>query len=237
MFIMQKRTLSSIFFLLVISSMILCKGSFHKELVDTPLKAAIFYFPSPPIMRCLSHSNIPKTLKRALIYRRVEFSAKDYIEQNVTIDIDPKIQNGSKFVLSGNLTHKGEIAHLKINEGQYFDFTKGEKLKPTLYLFGLDDLIGLQRKIHFMDVIGNQVLDYEVFLKATKGKIGKLDYTMELFGQDKGNKGSTRYFLEGEGKLGEDEISVNGEEKEKDYYELNEKYGPVEIFTIVKVFE
>lgn len=232
----MKKVATLIFFVLLISFGTLCKGAVSTD-IDSPLKAAIFYFPSPPVMRCLNHSDIPGSFRKAIVYRKIKLAKDDYIEQNITIDIELGDKKEQKFILSENLIHKGKTIPLEIKNTDFFDSKKGKSIKPKLYLFGLEELIGLQRKIHFMDTLGEQELDYEVFLKTTKGKIGELPYTIELFGQDKVVNKEIKYFLNGEGRVGEDEITVLGEEAKKDYYELNEKYGPFEIETTIKVYD
>lgn len=232
----MKKARILLFFVLLIFPITLCKGAVSTE-IDSPLKAAIFYFPSPPIMRCLVHSNIPTSFRKAIIYRKVKLAKDDYIEQNITINTELGKNKEQEFILSGNLIYKGKTIPLEINNEDFFDSKKGKNVKPTLSFFGLEELIGLQRKIHFKDKIADQELDYEVFLKTTKGKIGELSYTIELFGQDKVVNKEIKYFLNGKGKIGEDEIIVLGEEEKKDCYELSEKYGPFEIETTIKVYD
>lgn len=232
----MKKTITILFFIL--SSVALCKGAVSNDFtdIDTPLKAAIFYFPSPPVMRCLVHSGIPGTFRKALVYRKVRFPGGEYVEQSVTIGVDSKQKNKKRFVLSGNLLVKGKIIPIKINEGEFFDLKKGKKLKPD-NLFGLEELIGLQRKVSVTDTIGNQELNYEVFLKTTKGKIGNQGYSLELFGQDKSINKQIKYFLRGKGNLGKDKISVIGKEIETDHYKLNEQYGKIKTFTTIQIYD
>ena len=107
--------------------------SVSKLKIDSPLKAAVFYFPSPAIMRCLNHSNIPRTPRKAHIKRQISFIGQPVVEENINITENSK--------------------------GPFFDFTRDKKVKPS-FLFGLEDLIGLQRKIHIIDMIGNQDLNF-----------------------------------------------------------------------------
>ncbi|MBI3590871.1 MAG: hypothetical protein HY094_05775 [Candidatus Melainabacteria bacterium] len=200
--------------------------------IDTPLKAALFYFPSPSVMRCLNHSNIPRVLRKAIIYRHIKFPHEPAIEETITIGT-----KNSKFIFAGNINKNREIIPFKIEGGTFFDLGKGASVKPS-FLFGLEDLIGIQRKIHIKDKLGNQNLDYEIFLKTTKGMIGDLNYGLELFGQDRAINGAVKYFLSGKGQIGENKISVSGRELEQDVYKLNEEYGQqVEVITDIKVYD
>ena len=178
--------------------------------VDTPLKAAVFYFPSPAVMRCLNHSDIPRTHRKAHVKRQISFIGKPLIEENINVTENSK--------------------------GPFFDLNKEGKVKPS-FLFGLEDLIGVQRKIHILDMIGNQDLDFEVFLRTTKGMIGNLDYKLDLFGQDKVVNGAITYFLKGNGNLGENKITVFARETEKDSYYLREDYGRTRVISEIKVFD
>lgn len=197
--------------------------------IDTPLKAAIFYFPSPVVMRCLNHSNIPRTLRKATIHKQVNFSKDQVIEENVTVGVN------SKFVFAGSLIVDKEIIPLKVTGSSFFDLNSG-KIKPS-FLFGLEDLIGLQKRVHTKDMIGNQDLNYVTFLRETKGMVGNLNYKLDLFGEDRTIKDNLQYFLSGSGNLGENKVTINGRELEKDYYQIKEQYGPVEILTTVKVYD
>ena len=226
------KYLQNIFFVLLvtlIASVGICHGKILQ--VDTPLKAAVLYFPSPSVIRCLSHSDIPRVPRQANITRKIKIPGKKSIEQNITIGV-----HSSGFYFIGDTVVNGKTKPLKIKGGPFFNINEGGKVKLS-FLFGLEDLIGLQRKIHIKDRIGNQVLDYEVFLKITKGMIGDADYNLELFGQDRVVNGETKYFLDGKGKLGKFYIIVSGKDIQKDHYEINERYGPVKVFTTVKVYD
>lgn len=190
--------------------------------VDTPLKAVIFYFPSPAVMRCLNHSDIPQKLRKAKITRNIKFPDEKELMQN--IEITP---------LDEQFIFKGDLVEGK-KENPYFDRSKG--IDPG-FLFGLGELIGLQRKAYIKDKIGTQKLDYETFLKITKGKIGNKKYFLELSGKDKVIEGKSRYFLNGKGMLGEYEIKVEAKNTKIDQYEINEKYGPIEVFTTIEVYD
>ena len=200
--------------------------------VDSPLKAIVVYFPSPAVMRCLNHSNIPMSFRKAFVYRKAKFPNKEEIEQSVTIGVNR--HKKEKFVFTGNITTKSELIPMKIKGEIPFGL---ENQKFSFGLFGLENLLGLQGKAHIKDKIGNQIIDYETFLKSTKGKIGDLKYNLELTGEDRGLNDKVTYFLTGNGMLGNYEISVNGKDVKKDNYEIIEKYGPVEIFTTVRVYD
>lgn len=202
--------------------------------VDTPLKAFVLYFPSPSIMRCLSHSSIPKNLRKALIYRRIIFPDEPVLEHNVLISIDSKSKN--KFVFTSTFVSKGEVIPTKIDGGPFFSLKNTKEVKPKS-LFGLGDLVGLERRISVNDLLGDQKINFEVFLKGIKGKIGKESYTLELYGSDRGIDGEVRYFLTGTGKLGDKSVSVTGREINKDYYEISELIGEAEVFTLVRVYD
>ena len=151
---------------------------------NSPVKAAILYFPSPAVMRCLSHSNIPKALRKVMIYRKIKYPDNTQFEQNLTIGIDPKAESRSKFTFAGNVMINGEIFILKVDGGPLFEADKDSGIKPK-GLFGLEELIGLQRKIKINEKIGNQDLNYEIFMKNVKGMIGNATYSLELVGKDK----------------------------------------------------
>ena len=204
--------------------------------IDSPLKAAIFYFPSPSVMRCLNHSEIPKEFRKAIIYRKAIIPNEGEVVQNITIGVGFQKGKGKKFLLKGSITkNNGEIVLMKTKGGPFFNEEMGGQKMPSF--FGLEDLLGVQRKVQVRDTIGNQKLDYEVFLKTTKGMVGNANYNLELFGQDRSIKEEIKYFLDGKGKIGEDKIVISGRSLEKDYYEMNEKYGQVEVFTGVKVYD
>ena len=92
-------------------------------------------------------------------------------------------------------------------------------------------------KVHIKDKIGNQKIDYETFLKSTKGKIENQKYNLELNGEDRVINNRLTYILAGSGMLGSYDISVSAKDTKKDNYEIFEKYGPVEIFTTVRVYD
>ena len=207
----------------------LCHGTALQ--VNTPLKALIFYFPPPSIMRCLNHSDVQKSFRKASIYRKVRFPDKEVVEQSVIIGADKRHK---KFILTGNIKTKSEFIPLKI-KGEISFGLVGQKF--NFGLFGLESFLGLQGKIHVKDKIGDQRVDYETFLKSTKGKIGDQSYNLELTGEDQVINNSLTYSLIGNGMLGTYDISVNGKDTKKDNYEIIEKYGPVEILTIIKVYD
>ena len=207
------------------------KSCHAKPLQIDTIKAIVTYFPSPGVMRCLNHSDIPRVLRKAVVYRHIKFPHEPNIEETITIG-----STSSKFIFAANITKNREIIPFKIEGGPFFDLNKGGSIKPS-FLFGLEDLVGIQRKIHIKDKFGNQDLDYEIFLKTTKGMIGNLDYGLELFGQDRAIKGVVKYFLSGKGQIGGDKISVSGREMEKDVYKLNEEYGQVKVITDIKVYD
>lgn len=198
---------------LFLISLVMTIGALQAEplvQIDSPLKAAVFYFPSPATARCLNHSGIPKKLRKAKISRIIKFPDKNELTQDIKVAISDK------------------------NKNPYFATSKEVK---SGFLFGLEDLIGLQRKVHVKDKIGTQKLDYETFLKVTKGKIGDKKYYLELHGEDKVQDGKIRYFLKGHGMLSEYEIEVESKNTEKDHYEVNERYGPIEVFTRIEVYD
>ena len=199
--------------------------------IDSPLKAIIFYFPSPSVMRCLNHSDIPRKFRKASVYRKAIFSNKEEITESVLVGADQKKR---KFLFTGNIQTKSEFIPMKINGEIAFGI---QNQGFNLGLFGLENILGLQGKVHVKDKIGNQKIDYETFLKSTKGKIGDQKYNLELTGEDRAIDNRTAYFLNGNGMLGDYDILVSGKDIKKDSYEIFEKYGPVEIFTTVRVYD
>ncbi len=241
---MQRKTLIAgliIFLTWINPGMVLCKDKNPKSwTVNSSLKALVFYFPSPSVMRCLNHSDVQRLFRRASVYRRATFPNKEVIEQNVIIGAD-KIHK--KFIFTGNIKTKSELIPMKI-KGEIPFGLAGQEF--NLGLFGLENFLGLQGKVHIKDKIGNQKVDYETFLKSTKGKIGNKKYVLELHGEDQieagrvvgaGRDQHLQYHLTGTGMLGGYDISINAKDVEKDNYEIIENYGPVEIFTIVRVYE
>ena len=204
--------------------------------IDTPLKALALYFPPSSVLRCLNHSDIPRKLRKAFIRRNIKMPGLPVVEQNVSIGADAMRASGKRLTFHAHELREGRMYSLPINWEQAFGLGKNGELKSIVF-FGLEDILGLQKKIKIKDKIGNQDLNYEMFLKTTKGMIGNLNYNLELSGQDKAIEGKTRYFLNGKGKLGKDEIVVNGIELDKDLYEINEKYGNIEIVTSIKVYD
>ena len=199
--------------------------------VDSPLKALVFYFPPPAVMRGLNHSDIPMSFHKAFVYRRAKFPNKEEVTQSVTIGVD---KHKKKFIFTGNINTKSEFIPIKL-KGEIAFGTQNQKF--NFGLFGLEKLLGLQGKVHIKDKIGNQAVDYETFLKSTKGKIGNLKYNLELTGEDRGIDDRVTYILTGSGMLGNYDISVSGKDIKKDNYEIIEKYGPIEIFTTVRVYD
>ena len=227
----------NIFFVFLVFQILLPVEAIYKLplQINTPLKAAILYFPSPSVMRCLNHSNIPRTFRKGIVTRKIEIPHEGTLQETVTIGINSISKHKKRFILRGNIKSEKEIFTIKFKSYPFFNYSEqGEKIPA---FFGFEDLLGLQRRIHLKDKIGNQNLDYEVFLKTTRGKIGKLKYELNLFGQDKSIEGMAVYFLDGKGKIGKYPITVTGKELQKDYYEINEKYGPVKVLTTVKVYD
>ncbi len=204
--------------------------------VDTPLKALALYFPPPSVTRCLNHGDIPRKLRKAYIYRNINIPGSSPIEQKALIGADALRVSGKRFLFNAHEMRNGSMYPLKINWEQAFGLGKNGELK-SINFFGLEDIIGLQKKTKIKDKIANHELKYETFLKTTKGKVDDLNYILELNGQDRGVDGKIRYFLNGKGKLGKDEIIVSGVELDKDLYELNEKYGDIRIVTSIKVYD
>ena len=200
--------------------------------IDSPLKALVLYFPSPAVMRCLNHSGIPMSFHKAFVYRRAKFPNKEEITQSVTIGVN--MHTKRKFIFTGNISTKSKFVPIKL-KGEIAFGTQNQKF--NFGLFGLEKLLGLQGKVHIKDKIGNQAIDYETFLKSTKGKIGDLKYNLELTGEDHAIDGKATYILSGNGMLGNYDILVSGKDVKKDNYEVTEKYGPVEVFTTVKVYD
>lgn len=202
--------------------------------VDTPIKAIFSYFPSPAILRCLYHSDIPKKQRKAEIVRKAKIDGVN-IEERATITV---IQN--KFFISTSLVDKDLIIPLRLNNSHIFNNKQSNKkvnaIETLNPLNALQELASLQKKTVIKDKIGNQKIEYSTYLKTTKGKVGNLKYNLELTGKDIGSNGEIRYLLYGEGNIGNDTISVSGKEKAKDYYEINEDYGPVKVFTTIRVF-
>ena len=236
---MKNRIIFFIFVALLFFTIILPLEAIDQKdplFADSPVKAAILYFPSPAVMRCLSHSNIPKAPRKVMIYRRIKYPDNTQFEQNLTIGVDPKAEKGSKFTFAGNVMIDGEVFILKVDGGPLFEADKGPGIKPK-GLFGLEELIDLQRKIKINKKVGNQNLSYEIFMKNVKGMIGNATYSLELIGKDKAEKGKVIYLLSGKGNLGKEKITVRGVEVFKDYYELVERYGKAGVFTTIRVYD
>lgn len=228
----KKQNLSYIF--LVILLLFCCVGVHCSEpLQINSLKALALYFPSPSIMRCLNHSNIPRDKRKIDITKEIEIPKEEIIKQTIKVRLN---QDDKEFIFDTNTKQGNRLLLIKIDGGPFFNVNKGGQIKPS-FLFGLEDLIGIQRKIRIKDKVGNEIIDFETFLKRTRGKVGKQKYTLELFGQDRSEDGKVKYFLDGKGKIGEHEIVVTAKEIEKEQYVINETYGPVKLKTIVKVYD
>ena len=202
--------------------------------VDSPLKALVVYFPSPAVMRCLNHSDIPRKFHKASIYRKAKFPNKEEIVESILVGIKEEKKQNKKFSFLGTVATKSEIIPIKINGEIPFGI---QNQNLSLGLFGLENLLGLQGKVQIKDKIGNQKIDYETFLKSTKGKIEDQKYNLELNGEDRVINNRLTYILTGSGMLGSYDISVSAKDIKKDNYEIIEKYGPVEIFTTVRVYD
>gem|GEM_PF-2905966 len=208
----------------------------NKFKINTPLQALVLYFPPPSVLRCLNHSDIPRKLRKAFIYRNIKIPELPVVEQNISIGADALKVSGKRLMFNAHELRDGIMYQMKINWEQAFGLGKNGELQSVGF-FGLEDILGLQKKTHIKDKIGNQDLNYETFLKTTKGKVGNLNYNLELSGQDREQEGKIRYFLNGRGKLGNDEILVSGIELDKDLYEIHEQYGDIEIVTSIKVYD
>lgn len=205
-------------------------GKTDQLAINTPLKAAVFYFPSPTIMRCLNHSGIPMNFRKASVYRKVKLKKTYEVEENITIGVTAD----KKFLFSGNIKDQDEILPIKIN-GEISFGLKDQSF--DLGLFGLEKILGIPGKIHVKDTFENQNINYETFLKKSKGMVGNLNFEMELTGKDLLVEGMTKYFLDGEGMLGKFKIKTSARDIGKDSYQIVEQYGPVEILSTVRVFE
>ena len=202
--------------------------------INTPLKAAVFYFPSPTIMRCLNHSGIPVNYRKAFIYKKIKLKKGVELEENITVGVNISEDSAQKFLFSGNIKRGDEILPIKIN-GEIPFGLKSQGL--NLGLFGLENFLGIPGKIHVKDNFGDQRIDYETFLRKTKGMIGNLNYDLELVGKDLAIDGEIKYFLDGKGNLGKFNVITRARDAGKDVYEVFEKYGPVEIISTVRVYE
>lgn len=171
-----------------------------------------------------------------MIYRKIKYPDNTQFEQNISIGVDPKVKEGSKFIFSGNVMVGEETLLDKVDGGSFFEVDNSQKVQPA-GLFGLEELIGLQRKIKVDEKVGDQKLDYEIFMKNTKGMIGDANYGLELIGKDKAEKNKVTYLLSGKGNLGKEKITVKGVEVFKDYYELVERYGNAGVFTTIRVYD
>ncbi len=233
---MRKKVLISTFVVLVILTFTKIIGSCSSRTfqVNTPLKALVLYFPSPAVMRCLNHSDIPGKFHKASIYRKVKFPNKEAVEESILVGVKTDKKSNKRFSFVGTVKTKSEIIPIKINGEIAFGI---QNQKFQLGLFGLENILGLQGKVQIKDKIGNQKVDYETFLKSTKGKIGDQSYKLELTGEDRAIDDRVAYILNGSGMLGNYDISVNGKDTRKDNYEVFERYGPVEIFTMVRVYD
>lgn len=222
------------FFILLFSQFIFVGACHSKPLqIDPSLRAAALYFPSPSVLRCLNHSNIPKEFHKAIISRLAKIPGSPDFKQNATLGV--KVGPTKKFIFRGNIIRGNEIVPVKIDPNVVFGLNKKGGKMPGF--FGLEDILGLQRKIHIKDNFNGQSIDYEIFLRNTKGMIGNSNYTLDLFGQDKNVAGETRYFLSGQGKIGKHVITVRARDVEKDTYEIQEQYGPIKVITSVRVYD
>ena len=204
------------------------------QVIDSPLKALVVYFPSPAVTRCLNHSDIPREFHKASIYRKAKFPNKEEIEESIFVGVKNGEKSGRRFSFVGTVKSKSEIAPSMIRGEIAFG---AQDQRFSLGLFGLENFLGLQGKVHIKDKIGHQKISYETFLKSTKGKIGDQKYNLELSGEDRVIDKRLTYLLTGSGMLGSYDISVNAKDIKKDNYEIIEKYGPVEIFTTVRVYD
>ncbi|OGI20419.1 MAG: hypothetical protein A3B68_02740 [Candidatus Melainabacteria bacterium RIFCSPHIGHO2_02_FULL_34_12] len=202
--------------------------------LDTPTEVAAYYFPAPSVVRCLNHSNIPRKFHKAFITRTIAIPGKLRIQQNISIGTDSLI--GKNFIFSGNEQYDGMLLLVKIDGEKALGLGVGGRMKSPS-IFGFGDILGLPSEINVNDKVDNINVKYKIFLKNVKGMIGNSNYSLELNGQDKIIKGSNVYLLSGNGKIGKDKITVNGLGNDKDYYEINEKYGNIETFTSIKVFD
>ena len=230
---MKKRVLIAVVFVFMFTIIVgLCKSMTLQ--IDTPLKALVFYFPPPAVMRCLNHSDIPRKFRKASVYRKAKFPGGEVFEESVIVGVKKEKKSNKRFLFVGTIITKSEIIPIMINGEIAFGL---QNQKFNLGLFGLENILGLQGKTHIKDKIGSQNVNYQTFLKLTKGKIGDLKYNLELTGEDRVINNKSAYILNGGGLLGNYDISVSGKDTKKDNYELVEKYGPVEIFTTVKVYD
>lgn len=201
--------------------------------IDSPLKALVTYFPPPAVLRCLNHSEISKKPRKILVLRKAKFLNGQEIEQKIQIEPLNSTKGKKQFSFKGVIKTKSKTIPLMINGEIAFG---SQDQKFNLGLFGLEDFLGLQGKVQIKDKIGNQKIDYETFLKSTKGKIGNQKYNLELNGQDSIVNKSFVYKLTGFGMLGKYDLSVDAKNSGKDSYEIVEKYGPVMIFTTVTIY-
>lgn len=200
--------------------------------IDSPLKALVTYFPSPAILRCLHHSEISKKPRKVLILRKAKFLSGHEIEQRIQILPRNSLKAKKRFSFTGTIKTKSNPMLIM----QSGEITLGlQDQKFNLGLFGLEEFLGLQGKVQIKDKIGNQKIDYETFLKSTKGKIGNQKYNLELNGQDSIVNKNFVYKLTGFGMLGKYNLSVDAKSLGNDSYEIVEKYGPVMIFTTVTI--
>ena len=228
----RKLFLACLLVIFSFSAVVYSKSKEQKSwAIDSPLKAIIFYFPSPSIMRCLNHSDIPRKFHKVSVYRKAIFPNKEEITESVLVGVN---QKKKRFLFTGNIKTKSEFIPMKINGEIAFGV---QNQGFNLGLFGLENVLGLQGKVHVKDKIGNQKIDYETFLKSTKGKIGDQKYNLELTGEEQAIDNRTAYSLNGNGMLGDYDISVSGKDIKKDNYEIIEQYGPVEVFTTVRVYD
>ena len=231
---MNNKYLRCIFFVSLIFQILLPVEAIHELLlqIDTPLKAAIFYFPSPTVMRCLNHSDLPRSKRKAFMYREATFPGGKTVKQTITVGVNGK---NKKFIFTGALRENSKLKIMRTDGGPFFK--QGKKGPLPFSFFGLEDLIGVQRKVSIKGQIGSERLDYEVFLKTTKGMIGNLNYNLELTGEDRSENGEVKYFLSGKGKLGNDIVTLSGTSFYKDYYVINENFGAIKVYTTLRVYD
>ena len=95
--------------------------------IDSPLKAALLYFPSPPVMRCLTHSGLPKQFRKAEIKRTINIPGEEPFEQKVTIDV--KDEKGiKKFVITSSLVINGKDISFKAVGSEFFDLKNTQEV-------------------------------------------------------------------------------------------------------------
>ena len=214
-----------------------CHGKALQQETDTPQEAYALHFPSPSVIRCLTHSGIPEKYRKAVIHKKIKMPGKPPFEQKISLGIKINDQGKKSFIFTGSTFEKDHIIPLMIDTKQVLGLTDVVLLNPFEGKEVLEELLGKQKKTHTVNKVNDYNIDYHTFLKETEGIIGDADFKLELAGTDRSIRGNVRYFLNGVGNIDRFKLFVEGRESKKDDYEIKEEVGAIEILTSIKVYD